>query len=71
MTNTTTTTIDEPNSRTSIFTLNGLRERPYYLIPGVLIALALLAFIGYFIVYNIYAAELFQFPFDYDQGEGF
>jgi hypothetical protein len=42
-----------------------------YLLPYTLIALALLAFIGYFIVYNIYAAALFQFPFDYDQGEGF
>jgi hypothetical protein len=37
----------------------------------LLIALALLAFIGYFIAYNIYAFSLFQFPFDYDQGEGF
>ena len=36
-----------------------------------LIALALLAFIGYFYVYNIYAFALFQFPFDYDQGEGY
>ncbi len=37
----------------------------------VLIALVLLAFIGYFVVYNIYAYSLFKFPFDYDQGEGF
>lgn len=41
------------------------------LIPRVLIALALAAFVGYFIVYAIYAIELFKFPFDYDQGEGF
>jgi len=41
------------------------------LIPRVLIALALVAFVGYFIVYAIYAIELFKFPFDYDQGEGF
>ncbi len=40
-------------------------------IPRLLIGLALLAFVGYFIVYLIYAANLFQFPFDYDQGEGF
>lgn len=33
--------------------------------------MALLAFVGYFIVYLIYAIELFRFPFDYDQGEGF
>lgn len=40
-------------------------------LPRVLIGLALLAFVGYFIVYAIYAFALFQFPFDYDQGEGF
>ncbi len=40
-------------------------------LPRVLIGLALLAFVGYFIVYAIYAWNLFQFPFDYDQGEGF
>ncbi len=51
--------------------LTTLRNKPYYLIPASLILLALLAFIGYFIIYNIYAAALFQFPFDYDQGEGF
>jgi len=37
----------------------------------VLVALALLAFVAYFVAYNIYAFSLFQFPFDYDQGEGF
>ena len=40
-------------------------------LPRILIGLALLAFIGYFVVYAIYAFALFQFPFDYDQGEGF
>ena len=40
-------------------------------VPRALIALAVLAFIGYFVVYLIYAVELFRFPFDYDQGEGF
>ena len=40
-------------------------------IPRILIGLALLAFVGYFVVYLIYAVELFRFPFDYDQGEGF
>jgi len=40
-------------------------------LPKILIGLALAAFIGYFIVYVIYAVELFRFPFDYDQGEGF
>ncbi len=41
------------------------------IVAFTLVALALLAFIGYFIVYNIYAYSLFRFPFDYDQGEGF
>ncbi|MBK8935931.1 MAG: hypothetical protein IPM76_27165 [Chloroflexi bacterium] len=40
-------------------------------LPRILIGLALAAFVGYFIVYAIYAYRLFQFPFDYDQGEGF
>ncbi len=40
-------------------------------LPKIVIGLALVAFIGYFIVYVIYAVELFRFPFDYDQGEGF
>lgn len=40
-------------------------------LPRVLPGLALLAFAGYFVVYTIYAVHLFQFPFDYDQGEGF
>jgi 4-amino-4-deoxy-L-arabinose transferase-like glycosyltransferase len=39
--------------------------------PRILIGLALAAFIGYLIVYFIYAIQLFRFPFDYDQGEGF
>lgn len=39
-------------------------------LPKAIIGLALLAFIGYFIVYLIYAVELFRFPFDYDQGKG-
>ncbi|HEX6386672.1 MAG TPA: hypothetical protein VF177_18555, partial [Anaerolineae bacterium] len=37
----------------------------------VLIGAALLAFVGYFLIYATYAFALFQFPFDYDQGEGF
>ncbi len=40
-------------------------------LPRVLIGLAIAAFVGYFIVYAIYAFNLFRFPFDYDQGEGF
>lgn len=33
--------------------------------------LAILAFVGYFIIYCLYALSLFRFPYDYDQGEGF
>ncbi|MGB4872864.1 MAG: hypothetical protein WBP47_22635, partial [Candidatus Promineifilaceae bacterium] len=40
-------------------------------LPRILIGLALAAFVGYVLVYAIYAYRLFQFPFDYDQGEGF
>jgi 4-amino-4-deoxy-L-arabinose transferase-like glycosyltransferase len=40
-------------------------------LPKILVGLALLAFVGYFVVYNLYAVALFRFPFDYDQGEGF
>jgi hypothetical protein len=36
-----------------------------------LAALAVLAYVGYLVVYIVYAADLFQWPFDYDQGEGF
>ncbi len=38
---------------------------------GLLLTAALLAFLIYLIVYVSYAAALFRFPFDYDQGEGF
>ena len=41
------------------------------LMPRLLILLALAAFIGYFFIYTNYAVQLFRFPFDYDQGEGF
>ena len=44
---------------------------PWLLLAYAFIAIVLLAFIGYLIVYFIYAFALFQFPFDYDQGEGF
>ncbi|MEM7112405.1 MAG: hypothetical protein AAF614_08230 [Chloroflexota bacterium] len=40
-------------------------------LPKILIGLTLVTFVGYFIVYAIYAFALFNFPFDYDQGEGF
>jgi len=37
----------------------------------VLTALAILAYVGYLAVYVVYAVDLFRWPFDYDQGEGF
>lgn len=35
------------------------------------LALAVLAYLGYLVIYSHYAFSLFRFPFDYDQGEGF
>jgi 4-amino-4-deoxy-L-arabinose transferase-like glycosyltransferase len=37
----------------------------------VLMAAALLVLVGYLLIYVVYAINLMQFPFDYDQGEGF
>jgi hypothetical protein len=45
--------------------------RPYQLISGLLLGVALLIFAGYFIIYLRYTVSLVKFPFDYDQGEGF
>ncbi len=47
------------------------RQQIVNILPKFFIGAALAVFIGYFIVYTMYAAALFQFPFDYDQGEGF
>ena len=48
-----------------------LHRSPWRWLPYSLIGLALVAFLGYFVIYNLYAVALFQFPFDYDQGEGY
>lgn len=37
----------------------------------LLMSAALVILIGYLVVYVVYAVNLMQFPFDYDQGEGF
>ncbi len=37
----------------------------------ILAVLAILVYVGYLLVYVVYAVELFRWPFDYDQGEGF
>ena len=36
-----------------------------------LLILTVLIYLGYLVVYVAYAADLFHWPFDYDQGEGF
>ena len=38
---------------------------------AALALLAVLVYVGYLIVYIVYAVDLFHWPFDYDQGEGF
>jgi len=38
---------------------------------AALVLLTILVYVGYLIVYVIYAVNLFHWPFDYDQGEGF
>ncbi|MBI5670710.1 MAG: hypothetical protein HZC41_22180 [Chloroflexi bacterium] len=40
-------------------------------VSRVLLGVALLVLLFYFVVYVAYAANLMRFPFDYDQGEGF
>lgn len=44
---------------------------PLRYISRVLLAAALLLMAFYFVVYAVYAGNLIQFPYDYDQGEGF
>lgn len=58
--------IDEPKRITRLSAKLNWHNLPY-----ILIGIALIVFIGYFVIYNIYAFSLFRFPFDYDQGEGF
>ncbi|MEO6060633.1 MAG: hypothetical protein ABIQ99_01690, partial [Thermoflexales bacterium] len=51
-----------------------LRPAPTSLLSGAAIVALLVTtaiFLLYFAVYVVYARGLFQFPFDYDQGEGF
>ncbi|MBC8170833.1 MAG: hypothetical protein H7X77_04155 [Anaerolineae bacterium] len=45
--------------------------KPLLTLNRVLLTLALLVLLFYFAVYVVYAVNLMQFPFDYDQGEGF
>jgi len=45
--------------------------RALRLTGSILAVLAVLIFVGYVVVYAAYAVNLFRWPFDYDQGEGF
>ena len=40
-------------------------------VSALLLGVAILVFVGYFLIYLRYTVALLQFPFDYDQGEGF
>jgi len=40
-------------------------------VGAALTLLVVLVYVGYLAVYVVYAVELFRWPFDYDQGEGF
>lgn len=51
--------------------MTSLLPRALKTIGTVLAILALVVYAGYFIIYVSYALELFRWPFDYDQGEGF
>ncbi|MBI3242836.1 MAG: hypothetical protein HYZ49_11135 [Chloroflexi bacterium] len=48
-----------------------MSQRSLRLVGAFLLGLAILLFFGYFLIYLRYTAALLQFPFDYDQGEGF
>ena len=47
------------------------RDRLLNYLAALLVILTVLVYLGYLVVYVTYAVELFQWPFDYDQGEGF
>ena len=51
-----------------------MNPTPYRTLRGIVAALTVLAvlvYVGYLVVYVVYAVDLFRWPFDYDQGEGF
>jgi hypothetical protein len=48
-----------------------IEKSPLVIVNRVLMAAAFIILVFYFVVYVVYAANLIQFPFDYDQGEGF
>lgn len=46
-------------------------NRPIAQLTRLLTWLAVAVFVGYLVIYCVYAFSLFRFPYDYDQGEGF
>ncbi len=48
-----------------------MTTRPRDYASKALYLLVIFAFVGYLVIYCIYAFSLFRFPYDYDQGEGF
>ncbi len=48
-----------------------MNQRALKIVSAALLGIAILLFLGYFLIYLRYTAALLQFPFDYDQGEGF
>ena len=60
---------DEPRYRSVAQSKTG--HGATFWVGRILAALALLAFLAYLVVYIAYAADLFRWPYDYDQGESF
>lgn len=58
------------NSKNSSVTLD-TPPRAVWSIHRILMVSALVLLVAYFIIYVLFAINLMQFPFDYDQGEGF
>jgi hypothetical protein len=56
----------QPDSESASSAMAALRW-----VARALLAVTVIAYIGYALIYFNYAAALFRFPFDYDQGEGF
>jgi hypothetical protein len=51
--------------------MSATRIRLLWYLATLLTIFAVVVYIGYLAIYVVYAVELFQWPFDYDQGEGF
>ncbi len=60
-----------PGVQSALPTPRDTLERALRIAGLVLAAFALVAFLAYVAVYVTYAVDLFRWPYDYDQGEGF